>query len=551
MHKKDTIDALLNGQDGYMTIFENMGTAAITVDRNTNILMANSEFEKLSGYSKKEIEDKKIWTDFFVKDDLKKLKEQHRAGRIDPSTASKSHEFRFTDRNGHIRIVLVKVAVIPGTEISVFSFLDMTEYKRKKEQAERTNRDLKGVVKELEDENQRILERQKSIIEEERLKVLLNLAGATAHELSQPLMALLGNIELIELNKGDPEKLDRHLSQMKKAGQRMSDILVKIRTLPQEETKISSSEMPGISHEQKITILSVEESDDDFEKLKAILNEHEQITLGRARCMEEALGLLERDEVDLIFSDYFLPDGNGLDFINNMEKGGVDIPVVIITGQGDEMTAVKVIQAGAYDYLSKSRVSDESISRIIANTLEKSRLKREINKAQKKMVEMSTRDELTGLYNRRFLNEVLEKEVARAKRYGEDLSLCMMDLDHFKKINDTYGHTAGDMVLSNFAWIVKTGLRQSDLCCRYGGEEFAAILPKTNLHQALEAAERIRKMLLEYQFQYNRHEFYCTVSIGIASYNPDWETPSIKLVEAADQALYRAKKEGRNRVIVL
>jgi two-component system cell cycle response regulator len=230
-----------------------------------------------------------------------------------------------------------------------------------------------------------------------------------------------------------------------------------------------------------------------------------------------------------------------------MDEKRSEIPVVILRGGGDEMTASQVIQAGAYDYLPKEMASSKSLSGVISSSLEKFRLKKQQDEAQKKIVEMATRDELTGLYNRRYFMEALEREVSRAKRYETDLALCMIDLDHFKRINDTYGHPAGDKVLLEIGKILKECIRQSDLPCRYGGEEFALILPSTQTEEAYIVCERVRDMVSQHQFRYNLYPLRITTSIGIASFN--LSNPEAPLVYRADEALYQAKEGGRNTVV--
>ena len=206
------------------------------------------------------------------------------------------------------------------------------------------------------------------------------------------------------------------------------------------------------------------------------------------------------------------------------------------------------MQAGAYDCLPKHKVSDKSLSRVIGNTLEKHRLRREIKEARKKMTEMSITDELTGLYNRRYFIEILEQEVSRAERYKTDLALCMIDMDHFKRINDTYGHPAGDMVLSEVGELLHEGVRHSDLCCRYGDDELAVILPNTKQENADKACEKFLRILGGHMFKYESSFFYITVSIGIASHRPS--TSPDDLIACVDNALYQAKENGRNRIFI-
>jgi two-component system cell cycle response regulator len=447
-----------------------------------------------------------------------------------------------------LNIISSSRVILDNLKSKVDIFLAM--YKKKKT-LEITNAGLKKTVKELKSANLKIVKQQKTLIEEERIKVLLQMAGAKAHELNQPLMALLGGIELIEMDRESPDKLAHHIPFVKEAGDRIAEVVKNIQTMRHDETMQNYDETSTVKIDQKITILSLEDSDDDFEILNAILSDHKQISIFRSSSIEDALQVLQQNHFDLILLDYLLSDGNGLDFLKRMEKEGLEIPAVVITGQGDEMIAKQVIQAGAYDYLPKNRIGEKSLLRVLTNTLEKARLKREIKNAQEKLAMMSIRDELTGLYNRRYFNEVVEKEVSRAMRYETDLVLCMIDLDYFKKINDTYGHLAGDMTLSEIAGMLKKCVRQSDLCCRYGGEEFTVIMTNTDTKGAEKLSERFRKMVAHRLFQYNSSKFHCTVSVGIAAYQPELKQSSTELVEAADKALYQAKAQGRNRVITI
>jgi len=422
---------------------------------------------------------------------------------------------------------------------------------QKKKTLEIANTRLKQTIEELEKAKLKIVKQQKTLIEEERIKVLLQVAGAKAHELNQPLMALFGGIELMEMDKESPDKLAHHIALVKDAGDRISEVVKKVQTIRHDEIIEHLDETPIVNIDQKISILSIEDSDDDFEMINAVLSDHEQISISRSSSIENALEILNQNHFDLILLDYLLSDGNGLDFLRKMEKEGLEIPAVVITGQGDEMIAKHVIQAGAYDYLPKNRIGEESLLRVVTNTLEKARLKREIKNAQEKLAMMSIRDELTKLYNRRYFNEVVEKEVSRAARYETDLVICMIDLDYFKKVNDTYGHLAGDMTLSEIAGMLKKCVRQSDLCCRYGGEEFTVIMTNTDIKGAEKVSERFRKMVAHRLFKYNASKFHCTVSVGIAAYNPELQQSFTELVEAADNALYQAKTQGRNRVVTI
>ncbi len=161
----------------------------------------------------------------------------------------------------------------------------------------------------------------------------------------------------------------------------------------------------------------------------------------------------------------------------------------------------------------------------------------------------SIRDVLTGLYNRRYLEEALEREIRRAVRATQPLGILMLDLDHFKRCNDTYGHDAGDTVLRETAGLLTRCIRAEDVVCRYGGEEFVIILPTADLNAACMRAERIRSRLRELAVVHNGQSLgMITVSVGVAAL-PEHGTSTQELLSAADAALYQAKREGRDRVI--
>lgn len=173
----------------------------------------------------------------------------------------------------------------------------------------------------------------------------------------------------------------------------------------------------------------------------------------------------------------------------------------------------------------------------------------EINVLQARLSEQANRDPLTGLYNRRYLDSTLDRELARCQREGQPLSLMLIDLDHFKQTNDTYGHQAGDEVLRQLADMLGAQARMGDVACRYGGEEFLLLLPTMSQAAALEKAERWRTEFSQNVIVFGEFRLQATLSIGVASY-PAHGTTAQGLIRSADQALYLAKSGGRNCVVV-
>lgn len=421
------------------------------------------------------------------------------------------------------------------------------ELHRRRTSLQNTSAELAGTIEEMKRSNKKLIEQQKSVIEEERLKVLLQMAGATAHELSQPLMGLLGSIDLMRIDISDPKKLARHMQRVEESSLRISDIVKKIQNIRHYDTRSYIQNSDIINFDQKVKILVVREKGEETSKAADILCANPNIVVHLSDSIAGTVKTAKNEPVDMICSGYHLSDGDVLGLLEQLEKEGVETPVAVITGMGDEMIASRVIQAGAYEYLPRDRISEKDLNRIVAGTLEKARLKRELNDAVKRMAEMTIRDELTGLYNRRYFMEALERETSRTVRYDTQLVLCMLDLDHFKTINDTFGHPAGDEVLSTIGAMIQEDVRFSDMVCRYGGEEFAVILPNTDLENAYAACERFRERVAEHPFSYKDERIRLTVSIGMASLENLTEGTAEELVNMADKALYAAKEKGRNR----
>jgi diguanylate cyclase (GGDEF)-like protein/PAS domain S-box-containing protein len=184
---------------------------------------------------------------------------------------------------------------------------------------------------------------------------------------------------------------------------------------------------------------------------------------------------------------------------------------------------------------------------VLLDVTERVRAEREMLALQQKLAEQSVHDALTGLYNRRHLEEVLGRELILAERQNYPVSMIMADIDHFKKVNDHYGHLAGDEVLRAFAALLKRSARASDIYCRYGGEEFLLVLPQMSGEKAAARAEELRRTVAAAPFRYGASAIPITASFGVAAFPANGEAGE-RVVDAADKALYEAKKSGRNRV---
>ena len=267
----------------------------------------------------------------------------------------------------------------------------------------------------------------------------------------------------------------------------------------------------------------------------------------------EALDILSVNFFPVVITDWLMPEMDGLQLIKAIREN--DFPgyifIILVTARDSEDDIITGLEAGADDYMSKPFNKGELLARLKAGRriLE---LERSLKRANEKIRILSINDPLTGIYNRGFLSERLPQEIARAERYGRALSLIMCDIDHFKRINDSYGHQAGDDMLREFVAHLKGSIRHGiDWMVRYGGEEFLIVLPETKLKNAFQAAERLRDLVSRKIFNIRDLHITITASFGISGYQPSAGSQKVSsdiLIGEVDRCLYQAKKEGRNRV---
>jgi diguanylate cyclase (GGDEF)-like protein len=267
-----------------------------------------------------------------------------------------------------------------------------------------------------------------------------------------------------------------------------------------------------------------------------------------AESAAEALSLLDRACPDLILLDIFMPKVSGLELLANLRQNPntAALPVILVSGLSDTDHIVAGLEQGANDYITKPFILPILVARIEA-LLRAAQLVKRLELQKELLAELAAFDELTGLYNRRSMFQALETERSRSARYKRAFSVAMIDVDHFKRINDDHGHRSGDAVLRELASRILTSLRAMDISCRYGGEEFCAILPETDVAGARVAGQRVRVLVSETPFHIGGVEARITVSIGISGWTPaDGEIPD--LLTQADTALLQAKRSGRNRL---
>ncbi len=254
----------------------------------------------------------------------------------------------------------------------------------------------------------------------------------------------------------------------------------------------------------------------------------------------EGLELARTENPDLILLDVKMPETSGFEVCRALKDDSelAAIPVVFLSGSGGPREKVKGLDLGAVDYVTKPFDAFELRARVRA-ALRTKRL-------QDLLMEQAQLDPLTGLANRRSLENRLAQEWARTRRHGDSLSFIMADIDHFKHVNDTFGHAVGDRVLQKVADVLKRESREMDVPARYGGEEFALLVPGESGEGSASLAERCRIGIEELRTVHDEQEIRTTASFGVADERAQQSWSD--LVVAADDALFRAKDEGRNRV---
>ncbi|MBW2740044.1 MAG: diguanylate cyclase [Deltaproteobacteria bacterium] len=263
---------------------------------------------------------------------------------------------------------------------------------------------------------------------------------------------------------------------------------------------------------------------------------------------EEALETLKTNTIHLVITDIRLPGMNGLE-LTDLIKNSYDTDVIVMTAYIGDYSYEEAISKGASDFVSKPIRFEELLLRL-RRVLRERNITKERALMLARLQDLAITDGLTKLYNSRYFYKQLDSEVNRAKRYNHPLTLLFMDIDYFKRYNDTYGHLEGDKVLVSIGKIIKSCLRKMDTAYRYGGEEFTVILPETNRGEVMTVAKRIKDAMENEKFSpQSEKSISITISIGATEYCPGERIST--LVQRADKAMYLSKQRGRNQISTL
>lgn len=313
--------------------------------------------------------------------------------------------------------------------------------------------------------------------------------------------------------------------------------------------------------EKSTRVLAVDDEESIRNVLSMVLSSdgHEVTTASSA---EEALQFFMQKPYPLVITDVRMEGMSGLQLLQEVKRINADCQVIIITSYASFESAIQALRAGAYDYIVKPFEDIDLISAAASRAVDKIRLieenkllveelkrkNEELERSNMTLSELSIRDGLTGLFNHRYLQEFLHNECLRSQRHGRCFSLIFIDVDNFKKYNDTHGHPAGDKLLIALSRLIEDRLRKTDIIARYGGEEFVIILPETFKDGGVTVAENIRKAISGHPFVGRETQPLgsVTASLGVSAF-PEDSKDGKTLLQLADQALYTAKNAGRNR----
>jgi two-component system, cell cycle response regulator len=315
-------------------------------------------------------------------------------------------------------------------------------------------------------------------------------------------------------------------------------------------TEPASPGRPPAAEIERVRVLLVDDDESTAILVRSLLGKLKpaKYALEWRATAADGLAALLNERWDACLLDYHIGDESGFDVLRTALQRNVTTPIIMFTSGAGTDVDLATVRAGAADYLLKTELSPSVLSRTIRYAIERSRLLNE-------MRSLARHDHLTGLLTRREMDRVLDEELVRSYRYGHPVALILLDLDHFKQVNDTYGHVSGDAALRGVATIVGQCARDTDRAARYGGDELAILLPETDHVGACVLAERIRAKIAATGIQpppdasTATATIPLTLSVGVAALPGSAACTPSEFIARADAALYRAKRNGRNQVV--
>ena len=410
-----------------------------------------------------------------------------------------------------------------------------------------TQNALAQSMDELDHVHEQIMDLQNISRKEQALqKQISNFSSAVAGQIQSPLKNIQAGIYQLQKIKELPPQTEKRVIHIRNAAQQIAGITQKIAAHVNLAPKPLTHLTDDTGAERPCHILYVTGTKEEFDIFRQYLREGLNCILYQAETLARAKEIISTLELDIIFLDHLLSDGPGLDLLTDLHRHKFDIPIIFTLNNTHVKVGTKAIAQGAHNFFIKEKLSTQNIQSIIWETLERVRLTKDIKDARERIVLVSIRDHLTRLYNRQCFDQTLNREMDKARRYKFPLSILMIDFDKLKTLNQAHGYETGDQALRSSAALVKGMVRNLDMVCRYGGDEFGILLPNTGLEGARTLAQRISKGIRK--FEINGTPFPLTVSIGIASHAGTSPYQDQDLVKQAIKAAAMASQQGGNTI---
>ena len=382
---------------------------------------------------------------------------------------------------------------------------------------------------------------------QEQQKQMANFSTAMAGQIKSPLKNIQAGIHQLHQTKDLPPQAKRKINHLLQGAQQITGITqrmaARINLVPKPLTRLTDD----AGRERPCQILYVTGTKDEFDIFWQYLKEGINCTLHQATTIAQAKQIISHKKLDIIFIDHLLSDGPGLDLLSDLHRRKFDTPTILTLNNVHAKTGIKAMALGAHNFFIKEKLSTQTIQAIIWETLERERLTKEIKEARERIVLISRRDHLTRLYNRQYFDQNLTTEMDKARRYGFPLSLMMVDFDKLKALNQSHGYETGDQALRTSAALIKGMVRNLDMVCRYGGDEFGILLPNTPAKGAKILAQRILQVFRNH-IEINGTPFHLTVSIGIASHAGPFPYQAQDLAAQAVKAATLASQQGGDTI---
>ncbi len=298
------------------------------------------------------------------------------------------------------------------------------------------------------------------------------------------------------------------------------------------------------NHEKRVLIV------EDDPSIRAVIDEAlKQVGYLTERAVDgkDALAKMATFLPNLVLTDHEMPDLTGLEMLRELRTQQNYVTVLFVSGKTDPKLIAHILRAGADDFIAKPFKLDELLARVEV-AMRVNEVHRELLEANQKLLELVEHDDLTGLYNMRSMYEKIDLEIKRARRFGRYVGCLMVDLDHFKQINDQHDHLFGSHVIKVVGSLIRKATRDVDFAARYGGDEFLVVLTETTPQGVQSFSERLRTMIAAETFQFNGKIVQLTASMGYSIGGTSDPRDARDLVRFADRALYKAKQAGRNRI---